>query len=70
MTAFTALSHAGKHPIFESLFASRFGADYLANPDYHWYKILFFHVGVLIVFGLIPMAIVKFVFHEKLSDYG
>lgn len=70
MTVFVALSQGGRHPVFESLFAGRFGADYLAASSYHWWKIVFFHGGVLAVFGLIPMAVVKFVFREKLSDYG
>jgi membrane protease YdiL (CAAX protease family) len=70
MTAFVAMSQGGRHPIFEALFASRFGADYLADSTYHWWKIVFYHVGVLVAFGVVPALIVKAPLRGKLADYG
>ena len=70
MTLFVALSQGGRHPVFAALFAGRFGGNYLADPAYHWWKIVFYHSGVLAAFGLVPAAIVLGVFRERLAAYG
>lgn len=38
------------------------------NPE--WTAALYVFFSSLVLFGLIPMLIIRFVFHEKVSDYG
>jgi uncharacterized protein len=70
MTVFVAVSQGGAHPVFAKLFGGLFASGQLPASDYHWWKILFFHVVVLVAFGVVPILVVKGELRGDLADYG
>jgi membrane protease YdiL (CAAX protease family) len=53
-----------------SVFVSRFATGWPHDDRLDWYKYVYHHSAVLVLFGLIPVAIIKLLFKESLRDYG
>jgi len=65
MCVFVAISHQD-HRLFREVI----GKGLAGSPYFEWYVYTFFHLSVLVFFGLIPMLIVRFVLKQRLSDFG
>ena len=58
--------YPGSHRFFRHVIAGPLSTD--ANID--WYAYSYLHFATLLLFGIIPLLIVKLSFKEKLTDYG